>query len=298
MLDQTFNDETWFAFIACADPDDDPFAESTWRKANVSLGVSVKLDDLKRKADVASRQPAALNEFLRKHLNVWTQVTDQFFDLNRWAACRADVADEELVGHPCFGGLDLGQSEDFSAFALVWALPDGRLVVRSRFWLPQGAVERHPDRPYAAWRRAGALVVTEGDVADLDRIEDDVKELCVMHGVREVAYDRRFASQLALHLQGAGLVVGRHSAGIRVERGVAEGIRGSGGRHLVPRRRPDPDVDGGQCPGPNGPECRCRRSEGLTSRTITPGCPLAAAPCITRSCAVLCEKRSKTSSSP
>ena len=28
-----------------------------------------------------------------------------------------------------------------------------------------------------------------------------------MHGVREVAYDRRFASQLALHLQGAGLVV-------------------------------------------------------------------------------------------
>jgi phage terminase large subunit-like protein len=207
VLDGTFADETWFGFVAAADPDDDPFAESTWRKANVSLGVSVKLDDLRRKADVARRQPAALNEFLRKHLNVWTNVTEQFFDMSRWTTCPRAASDAELVGVPCFGGLDLGQSEDFSAFALVWAFPDGRLAVRTRFWLPQGALERHPDRPYGAWARAGVLTVTEGDVADLDRIEDDVRELCEAHGVREVGYDQRFASQLALHLQGAGIVM-------------------------------------------------------------------------------------------
>jgi phage terminase large subunit-like protein len=207
ILDGTFADESWFGFIACAKDTDDPFDPRTWRKANLSLGVSVKLDDLQRKADVARRQPAALNEFLRKHLNVWTSVTDRFFDTARWAECRAAVADADLVGTACFGGLDLGLSDDFSAFALVWPIADGRFAVRMRFWIPQGALERFPNRPYAAWARAGALVVTDGDTADLDRIEDEVRELCAAHGVRAVAFDKRFASQLALHLQGAGVTM-------------------------------------------------------------------------------------------
>jgi phage terminase large subunit-like protein len=207
VLERVFDDPTWFAFIACADEGDDPFDERTWRKANLNLGVSVKLDDLRRKADVAKRQPPALNEFLRKHLNVWTTVTERFFDLNRWAECRTVVPDAELIGVPCFGGLDLGLSDDFSAFALVWVLADGRVAVRMRFWIPQGALERFPNRPYAAWSRTGALTVTEGDTADLDQIEDDVRDLCVEHGVREVAFDKRFASQLALHLQGAGITM-------------------------------------------------------------------------------------------
>ena len=53
--------------------------------------------------------------------------------------------------------------------------------------------------------KSGLLAVTDGDIADLDRIEDDVRELCAAHGVRELAYDKRFASQLSLHLQGAGI---------------------------------------------------------------------------------------------
>jgi len=46
------------------------------------------------------------------------------------------------------------------------------------------------------------LVVTEGNVTDYDQVEAEVGQLCRQYAVREVAYDQRFASQLALHLQG------------------------------------------------------------------------------------------------
>jgi len=45
----------------------------------------------------------------------------------------------------------------------------------------------------------------QGNTSDLDQIEDEVREPCLTHGVRELAYDKRFSHQLALHLQNAGI---------------------------------------------------------------------------------------------
>jgi phage terminase large subunit-like protein len=64
ILDGLFEDDTWFAFIAEMDKGDDWQDEATWAKANPNLGVSVKLDDLQRKAGEAKNRPAALNNFL------------------------------------------------------------------------------------------------------------------------------------------------------------------------------------------------------------------------------------------
>jgi phage terminase large subunit-like protein len=115
------------------------------------------------------------------------------------------MPDEALAGVPCFGGLDLGQTDDFSAFALVFILPDGRVAVRMRYWLPEAALTTHPERPYGAWQRSGLLVVTEGEVSDPDQIEGEVAAACHQYGVAELAYDRRFAEQMRLHLEGEGI---------------------------------------------------------------------------------------------
>ena len=47
-----------FAYIAAIDDEDDPFDESCWIKANPNLGVSVKADDLRRKAEKAQELPS------------------------------------------------------------------------------------------------------------------------------------------------------------------------------------------------------------------------------------------------
>jgi phage terminase large subunit-like protein len=117
------------------------------------------------------------------------------------------VPEAALIGAPCWGGLDLGQNDDFAAWVRLWELADGRIVVKARFWLPRVALARYPNRPYVEWERAGLLEITEGDTTDLDRIEDAILEDARRDGVREIGFDKRFANHLAQHLQGAGLTM-------------------------------------------------------------------------------------------
>jgi len=73
VLEGLVQDDNWFAYIATIDEGDDPFDEGCWIKANPNLGISVKLDDMRQLALKAKAVPTALNNFLTKRLNVWTQ---------------------------------------------------------------------------------------------------------------------------------------------------------------------------------------------------------------------------------
>jgi phage terminase large subunit-like protein len=89
-----------------------------------------------------------------------------------------------------------------------------------RYWIPEATVTAHPDRPYASWRSAGLLRVTEGDVTDYDQVEAEVAELCQVWGVRELAYDKRFAEQMALHLVGRGTTCIDMPQGYQLNEGI------------------------------------------------------------------------------
>ncbi|WP_376767451.1 terminase TerL endonuclease subunit [Paludibacterium denitrificans] len=51
-------------------------------KANPNLGVSVFLDELRTQAAKAGHVPAALNNFLTKRLNIWTQVSESWLSMD------------------------------------------------------------------------------------------------------------------------------------------------------------------------------------------------------------------------
>lgn len=202
------DDDRWFAYVCGLDEGDDPLVDSTcWPKANPSLGVTIGPDYLARQVANAKNIPAETNTVLRLNFCVWTQASTRFLTSGAWAACAAPQPTAALLGQPCYAGLDLGQTDDFSAFVVIWLLEDGRVAVRSRFWLPEGAKDLHAHRPYSSWERAGALAITPGTVADYDRIEQDILEDARAYGIRQVAYDKRFAAQLAQHLEGAGVTM-------------------------------------------------------------------------------------------
>jgi phage terminase large subunit-like protein len=92
-----------------------------WRKANSDFGLSVKADDLARKAEKAIALPGAQNAFRRMHLNEWTEQAERWIDLAAWDACAGPVDLEALRGRPCFGGLDLSTTTDVTA--LAWVFP-------------------------------------------------------------------------------------------------------------------------------------------------------------------------------
>jgi phage terminase large subunit-like protein len=203
-------DDRFFGYVCGLDKDDDFLNDPTcWPKANPNLGIVIQSAYLERQVQNAKNIPAELNTVLRLNGCVWTSQHVEAWDMTKWRnECAAlTFTDDDLIGRPCYGALDLGQTDDFTAWVRIWELVNGLIAMKARFWLPQSALLKYPDRPYAEWKRAGLLEVTEGTTTDEDLVEAAVLEDARDSGVLEIAYDKRFANHMALHFQGAGLTV-------------------------------------------------------------------------------------------
>lgn len=213
VLQTTIENDTWFAFIAAIDDDDDWTDPETWAKANPNLGVSVKLDDLERKCEKAKMVPAAQNAFLRLHLNRWTQQSDRWIDLQLWDDNGQKVDEEALKGRVCYGGLDLSAVSDLTAWLLVFPREDDpdQLDIVCRFWCPEArladAHNRYADQ-YQAWTRGGYLMATPGDAIDYAFIKQTILDDAQRFKVAELNVDRLFESYgISSELTEEGLAV-------------------------------------------------------------------------------------------
>lgn len=221
IVEQSVDDERWFSYVCTLDEGDDPLAdESCWPKVNPNLGVSIQHEYLRDQVSAAKNIPVERNTVLRLNFCVWTQAQTRAIDMDRWRACRPFPSASELLGKPCYGALDLGQSDDFSAWLRLWDLEDGRIAVKVRFWIPRAALEKFKSRPYAQWEHAGVLDVTDGLTTDYDLVEQVVLADCQADGVREVAYDKRFAEQMAQHLVGAGVTMVDQPQGFQLNEAI------------------------------------------------------------------------------
>lgn len=131
-----------FAFIAELDEHDDPEDGSTWIKANPSLGVLLKIEDLRETWERDKHIPAQRADFLCKQLNITVNTDDMAF-VKPEVLGRNDgtIEEEALLGRRCYGGFDLSSREDFTAAALEFPLDDGRVFVLLHSWVPRRKVE-------------------------------------------------------------------------------------------------------------------------------------------------------------
>jgi phage terminase large subunit-like protein len=214
--------ERFFALVYAIDPDDDPFDETVWPKANPSMPVTPKLEEMRQRAIEAKASPSKLNSLLRLRLNRPMSVQSRFFDVTTWgdpddAIGRANSAkpiDPPEDAPLAWAGLDLGLTRDLSAFGLwiprqVTVGEDSveRYDVIVRAWAPEKAAERRGDGLYEHWAEDGFLTLTDGDIRDDEAIEADILELANLCEVRRFSYDRYGAAALVVRLQRAGLPV-------------------------------------------------------------------------------------------
>lgn len=210
----TVDDDDTFAFVATTDEKDDWRDESTWAKANPNLGVSCKLDDLRRKARQAAEMPSSQNAFRRLHLNQWTEQSQRWIDLAAWDACNGPIEARELPdamsGRVCYGALDLASTRDIAALVL-WFPPEddepAGFFVPFLFVPNENILERdRKDRTtYSAWRDNDWLVATEGNITDYAFIRKAVQEAAERFQLQQVAYDRWNATQLVTELVNDGI---------------------------------------------------------------------------------------------
>jgi phage terminase large subunit-like protein len=192
ILANVVQDDTTFCFIACLDKDDNGEYlnwqdEKNWEKANPNYGNSVSIADLRRKAQRALDVPSELNNFLRKHLNVWTSQENKWMPMNKWALCsgleQGQSAEdgrrywaESLRGRRCFGGLDLSSVEDYSCFCLIFppSEDDAKMRVLPFLFIPNDTLEFRARRdrvPVEMWKRLGFVIAVDGPTIDYAAIE-------------------------------------------------------------------------------------------------------------------------------
>lgn len=203
VLEGALSDETTFGIEYTTDEGDPWDSEATWRKANPNYGVSVNPADLARKANQARHSPAAVNNFLTKHLNVWVQGESAWLDMDEWRACAdATLSLGQLAANqvPCWIGVDLAETRDIAALVALFRLEDDRFAAIGKFFLPEAAARASPVAQYSGWVREGQLVVTDGNVADYQRIEDAILEWSAQLNVQEIDFDRALAEQMQQRL--------------------------------------------------------------------------------------------------
>jgi phage terminase large subunit-like protein len=204
ILDGVLTDETFFAFIAHADLDDDPASPRTWRKANPNYGVSVKADDLRALVRKAIHMPAAMAAFKQKRCNLWVNTALPWLSLDGWRDGQSTWTLDELAGEPCWIGIDLSSKIDLTAVVAVF--PPTETRVRWRLHAvcltPEETldVRAHRDRaPYDEWVKGGYLRTNPGNRIDQDEVRQ-VRELEDRFDVQQIGVDPWNAGNLVKEL--------------------------------------------------------------------------------------------------
>ncbi len=203
-------DPTFLPVMYGADLDDDWQDEAVWRRANPSIDVTVPIEFYRDEARKAEQMPAYENTFRRLYLNQWTSQDTRWLPMELWDESAGPSATEaSLHGRMSYGGLDLSQTRDLTAFELVFPpeVEGGPYRVLSRMWIPADNVasaSRRDRVPYDMWIRDGLLMTTPGNTIDYGTIERQIRADGARFGVQEIAFDPTFAWQMAQQLESAG----------------------------------------------------------------------------------------------
>ena len=202
VLDGVIEDDSYFAFVCQLDKDDDPFDESVWYKANPNLGVSKSYDYMRKQAKQAKERSETLNNFLVKDLNRWVNASESFVQFSEWEACGVDGFDTSDAS-AVFLGVDLSRSDDFTATATTYMMPDGTFYTTQHYYIPKENVSaraRELRVPLEKWVLQGYITATPGATIDLDYIALDTIER-INRGVDEICYDPYRAATLIAKIE-------------------------------------------------------------------------------------------------
>lgn len=199
-----------YGVVFAADADADPFAETTWRRANPGYGVSPTKAFLEGEARKARESPAELARFQRLHLGQRTKQATRYLTLEEWDRNAGMVREARLGARVAYGGLDLGSTSDLTSLCWIFPNTPGHDVIW-RFWVP-GEQMRDLDRRTAGaatvWQRQGWLRTTSGNVTDYEVVKAQILADLDRYQAVELAYDPWNATDLVNRLtaEGAPLV--------------------------------------------------------------------------------------------
>lgn len=141
-----------------------------WIKSNPNLGVSLSVDYLAGEIKDTKNRPEAVRNVMTKNVNLWVDAEKIWILDEIWQKCGGETALTDLQGCDCWGGLDLSNVSDITAFVLLFN-ENNHFQLLPFFWIPQEKMLekiRKENINYDHWVRQGFVKVTPGNITDYD----------------------------------------------------------------------------------------------------------------------------------
>ena len=210
----------------CQDEEDDWKDSSTWIKANPSLGQSISMEYLQEQYTQATNYGSTEEaNFRTKHLNEWVSSSDVWIRDEDWMKSGSDPIDIDPKTLTWYGGLDLAAVSDFCCLVLVAELPDGELLARRWYWLPESAWDKRMDKEQSSIHMdmldLPYFFLSPGNVTDYQALRRTISGYyvqdgtvkhdtsCIMdqYNVGSISFDRWNSSTLVTQLTGDGVLM-------------------------------------------------------------------------------------------
>ena len=214
VLDGTVQDEQYFIFMCCANPDENGEIDYTnpivHEMANPAYGVSIRPAELLNDALQAQNDPQQRKDFFAKSLNVYTSAMKAYFNIDEFRRSDAQYnwTLDELAKLPIdwYGGADLSKLHDLTASALYGTYKDVDIIITHAFF-PVVAAHRKADEdgiPLFGWADDGFLTLCNSPTVNYADVVNWFVEMRRRgFRIRQVGHDRKFCREYFLGMKEA-----------------------------------------------------------------------------------------------
>jgi phage terminase large subunit-like protein len=187
------NDEILFPLIFELNPDDDPYEEKNWIKANPNLNITVSSSFIENQLIQAKQDITQTSNILTKVLNIWQDnvttwipeefIKNSFITESQWM--------EKLKEKPnqLYLGCDLAAVSDLNAISYMFYL-NGIFYFNIKYYLPQNFNNYQQNISlYSNLAANNMLTFTSGNVIDFNVIVNDIIKMCEYGRIVYLFYD-------------------------------------------------------------------------------------------------------------
>ena len=162
----------------------------------VAVTYEYIFEELKKKRQLAIMYENKRENFLCKHCNILYKGlgVEGYIDIQKVKECKREKEDKWWQGRRVWVGLDLSQTDDNTAVAMVTE-EDGVVYARIVGFLPTDKIEIKSAKEFVDYQRLinlGECIACGDEVIDYTKVEGFIKELSDKYGVevQQVGYDK------------------------------------------------------------------------------------------------------------
>jgi len=190
-------DDTLFGFIARVDEKDRETVfdnEAVWAKALPALDVTYPIDNVRKRVNTARLMLSEALSTKRLYFGIPVGTEGFWTTQEAWESCQGIVDEKQMLGSPCWLGLDLSKKNDLTALSACWR-KDLKLYVKTWYFTTKAGIHdrsRDDNVPYDKWADDPAipLEAVPGATIDYAFVAARVKALIdAGHDVRFLTFD-------------------------------------------------------------------------------------------------------------